>query len=256
MFQTILINPILNGLIWFYDVIPGHDLGVAIILVTVIIKVLLFIPSLSSIRSQHQLQSIQPKVDAIRKKYTNREEQGRKLMELYKENKVNPFSSCLPLLIQLPIIWALFRAFLVIQRVDPTTGLLTADDLSHLYGYLQVKYATMSINTSFFGLIDLAATKNYILAGLAGLFSFLQVRMMQTKKPAIKSEGSKDENIASIMSKQTTYILPIITIFFGIQFPAGVTLYWLVSTLFQVGQQWYFKKRHAIPSVKEETSKV
>lgn len=255
MFQTILINPILNALIWFYDVIPGNDLGVSIILVTLVIKVLLFLPSLSSIRSQHQLQSIQPRVDAIRKKYTNKEEQGRKLMELYKENKVNPFSSCLPLLIQLPIIWALFQAFLVIQRIDDG-GLLATDDISHLYGYLQVKYSSTPINTSFFGLVDLAATKNYVLAVLAGAFSFLQVKMMQAKKPAIKSEGSKDENVASIMSKQTTYLLPIITVFFGIQFPAGVTLYWVVSTLFQIGQQWYFKKRHVIPSVKEEIPKV
>jgi len=79
---------------------------------------------------------------------------------------------------------------------------------------------------------------------------------MQTKKPAIASDGAKDENIASIMSKQTTYLLPIITIFFGIQFPAGVTLYWIVSTLFQIGQQWYFMKRHAVPSVTEELTKV
>jgi len=256
MFQTILVNPILNALIWLYDVIPGNDLGVSIILVTLIIKGILFLPSLSSIRSQHQLQSIQPRVDAIRKKYTNREEQGKKLMELYKQNKVNPFSSCLPLLIQLPIIWALFRAFLVIQRVDPATGLLAASDISNLYGYLQAKYATLPIDTSFFGIINLAATKNYILAVLGGALSFWQVRMMQTKKPAITSNGAKDENIASIMSKQTTYLLPIITIFFGIQFPAGVTLYWVVSTLFQVGQQWYFKKRHVVPSVKEEMSKV
>jgi YidC/Oxa1 family membrane protein insertase len=231
-----------------YDVLPGHDLGVAIIILTVLIKAILFLPSLSSIKSQHQLQDIQPKVDAIRKKYTNKEEQGRKLMELYKENKVNPLSSCLPLLIQIPIIYALFRVFSVITKVDPGTGLLPPDQLQHLYGYLQVKFTTFSVHTSMFGFIDLAATKNYIMAILAGAASFYQVRMMQSKKPAIKSEGSKDESVASMMNKQTTYILPIITVFFGISFPTGITLYWLVSTLFTIAQQYYFIKRHKHPS--------
>lgn len=253
MFQTILINPLLNALVWLYDVIPGHDLGVAIILLTLIIKGILFLPSLSSIRSQHQLQDLQPKVDAVRKKYkNNKEEMGKRLMELYKENKVNPLSSCLPLLIQLPIIFALFRAFLVIQRIDVDTGFLAPDDLSHLYGYLQTKYATTSINANFLGFVDLAATKNYILAGLAGIFAFIQARMMQARKPAIQTEGSKDESMAAAMSKQTSYILPVITLFFGYTFPAGVTLYWVVSTLFQVGQQWIFIKRHKHPTAVEE----
>lgn len=257
IFQTILVNPFLNALVWLYDVLPGSDLGVAIIVLTLAVRALLFLPSLSSIKAQHQLQALQPKVEAVRKKYaTNKEEQGRKLMELYKQNKVNPFSSCLPLLIQLPIIFALFRAFLVIQNVNVETGLLSETDVSHLYGWLQAKYASTSIDTSFFGLFDLAATRNYVLAVLAGVFAFLQTKMMQSRKPVVKSEGAKDESIAAAMTKQTTYILPAITIFFGISFPAGVTLYWTVSTLFQIGQQWYFIKRHKIPSAEEEAGKV
>lgn len=253
MFQTYLVNPLLNLLIWLSDVIPGHDLGVAIIILTLLIKLALFFPSLSSIKSQHQMQDIQPKVDAIRKKYANnKEELGKRLMAVYKENKVNPLSSCLPLLIQLPIIFALFRAFLVIQRIDVDTGLLASTDLSHLYGYLQTKYATVAINTNFLGFVDLAATKNWILAGLAGIFAFIQARMMQSRKPVIKSEGAKDESMAAAMQKQTAYILPFITVFFGYTFPAGVTLYWVVSTLFQVAQQWFFIKRHKHPSAVEE----
>lgn len=248
MFQTILVNPLLNGLIWLYDVVPGSDLGIAIILLTLIIKLLLFWPSRSSIKSQHQLQDLQPRVDAIRKKYANnKEEMGKRLMELYKQNKVNPLSSCLPLLIQLPIIYALFRAFLVIQNISPETGLMSPDDLSHLYGYLQTKYATTPVDTSFLGMVNLAEAKNYVFAALAGIFAFIQTRMMQSRKPAIKSEGSKDESIAATMTKQTTYILPIITLFFGYTFVAGITLYWIVSTLFQVGQQWLFMKRHKHP---------
>jgi YidC/Oxa1 family membrane protein insertase len=135
----------------------------------------------------------------------------------------------------------------VISKIDGTTGLLPPDQLQHLYGYLQAKYATTSISTDFLGFVDLAATKNYILAVLAGAFSFYQVRMMQSRKPAIKTPGSRDESIAALMSKQTTFVLPILTVFLGVSFPAGITLYWLFSTLFTIGQQWYFIKRHKHP---------
>jgi len=255
-FSTILINPLLNALIWLYDVIPGHDMGVAIILLTLVIKIVLFLPSLSSIKSQHQLQSIQPKVDAIRKKYASSKDiMGQKLMELYKENKVNPFSSCLPLLIQLPIIWALFRVFMDIQKVD-AAGVLTPDIAHSLYGWLQAKYTTLPIDKMFLGFVDLSATKNYILAVLAGGLSFLQAWMMQSRKPAVKTEGAKDENIAAAMTKNTMYLLPIMTVFFGISFPAGVTLYWVASTAFTIIQQWYFIRRHKSPTVEQEMNKV
>ncbi len=252
MFQTILVTPMLNALMWLYDVLPGRDLGVAIILLTLIIKGILYIPSISSIRAQHKLQDLQPKVDAVRKKYaSNKEEMSRKLMEVYKENKVNPFSSCLPLLIQLPIIYALFRVFLVIKTIDPGTGLLAPDQLAHLYGPLHDKFMALRVSTKFLGFMDLAATKNYVLAVLAGVFSFWQVRMMQSQKPAIKSEGSRDESMAAMMNKQTTYILPAITVLFGISLPAGITLYWVVSTLFTVGQQALIIKRHKHPGAGE-----
>ena len=256
-FQVIFINPMLNAMMWLVKVMPGHDLGVAIILVTLAIKLILFFPSLSSIKSQHQLQDIQPKVDAIKKKYAgNKEEMNKKMLEFYRENKVNPFSSCLPLLIQLPILYALIQVFYVIKRIDPGTHLLSLDDLKHLYEPLRVFFETSKINATFLGFIDLAATKNYVLAILSGVASYFQIRMMQSKKPEVKSEGSKDEGIASIMNKQTSYVLPAFTVILGISFPAGITLYWLASTVFTIIQQWYFIKRHKHPTVNQEVLKV
>lgn len=245
-FYTVLYEPLFNFLIWLYDVIPGDDLGVAIIILTLIIKLALFWPALKALRSQKALQEIQPKIEELRKKYADdKEELGKQIMAFYKENKVNPFSSCLPLLVQLPVLWALFRVFFGGLETDPTTGLLMAEQLEHLYGPLRDIYASTPVNTTSFGFLDLSASKTtagLVLAGLAGLFQFLQTKMLSAKRAPVKSKGAQDENMAAALNKQMLYVMPIITVWFGYTFPAGVTLYWLFSTMFTWGQQLIFLK--------------
>jgi YidC/Oxa1 family membrane protein insertase len=243
IFNLILYQPFFNALIFLYHYLPGLDLGWAIILLTIIIKFILFAPSYASIKSSASLQAMQPKLDALKKKYKdNREELGRQMMQLYKEHKVNPLSSCLPLLIQLPIIFALYRVFLAGVKLDPDTGLLMSDQLQHLYGWLREIYSHTPINTTFLGFIDLSATKNYVLALLAAGAQFWQSRMLMAKKPP-KVAGAKDENMAAGVNRSMTYFFPILIFYFGTVFPAGLTLYWFTSTLFQVGQQYYFLKK-------------
>jgi YidC/Oxa1 family membrane protein insertase len=238
-FNTVLYEPLFNGLIYIYDILPWKDLGIAIIILTLIIKFLLYLPSRSSIKAQKTLQETQPKLDAIKAKYKdNREEMGKQLMNFYKENKVNPFSSCLPLLIQLPILIALYRVFFGGLTTDGETGVLVADQVQHLYGYLKDVYTNTPINSMFLGFVDLADKGNYVLAFIAGGLQYLQGKMMMRKKPEISSKGSQDEGKAAAMNRQMMYIMPVITVIFGIQFPAGLTLYWAVSTLFQVVQQY------------------
>lgn len=243
LYNTLLYEPIFNALIFLYHVLPGHDMGIAIIVLTLAIKFLLFAPSLSALKAQKNLQDIQPQIDAIRAKYKdNKEELGKKLMEFYKHNKVNPFASCLPLLIQLPILIALYQAFFQGLQIDATTHLLSSDQVQHLYGWLSQVYTTTSIDTSFLGFVNLSATHNVVLAVLAGAAAFFQSKTMQAKRTAIKSPGAQDENTAAMINKQMMYFLPLLTVVFGYQFPAGVTLYWLVSTLFSLAQQLYFFK--------------
>ncbi len=111
-----------NGLIFLYDIL-GKNLGVAIIVFTVIIKFLLAWPSASFIRSQRKIQALQPKLNALKAKHKNdREGLAKATMELYKTSRVNPFSSCLPSLIQIPILFVLYRVFLSSLNPDPTTG--------------------------------------------------------------------------------------------------------------------------------------
>ena len=227
----------------FYKSIPGHDLGVAIIFVTIIIKFVLFFPSLSSIKSQKAMQDIQPKIDEIKKKYKdNKEQQSRELMQVYKQNKVNPFSSCLPLLIQLPILLALFRVFMGGLNTDPETGILVGDQLAHLYGPLRDYFTTTAISTKFLGLVELA-NPFWGFAILAAGFQFWQSKMIMVRKKVPKIPGAKDEGMAASMGKQMLYFGPILTLFIGFTFPAGLTLYWMFSTLFMVGQQYYFLRR-------------
>lgn len=254
-FYTVLYEPLFNLLIWLYDVIPGEDLGLAIIALTLIIKGILFWPALKGLRSQKALQDIQPKIEELKKKYADdKEELGKQIMAFYKENKVNPFSSCLPLLIQLPVLWALFKVFFGGLAADPQTGILAADQLEHLYGPLRDMYSVTPINQTLFGWVDLAANKNIILAVLAGGIQFLQSRMLMHKKQTVKSDGAKDENMAASINKQMMYMFPIITVVFGYQFPAGVTLYWLTSTLFTWVQQLIFLREKKKMKAEDESS--
>ena len=238
IFNIIFYQPILNLLVFLYNIVPGHDIGLAIIIMTVIIKLILLPLSKQSINSQKSLQELQPRIDEIKKKYAdNKEEQGRAMMQLYKQEKVNPFSSCLPLLIQLPFLWAVFMVF--------RDG-LSGQSLSLVYSFI---YQPEVINTTSLGFINLAKP-NVILAILAGLAQFWQAKMMITKRPEVRSSGAKDENMMAIMNKQMLYMMPALTVFIGLSFPGGLALYWLVTTLLTALQQLYlFKKKENIEKI-------
>lgn len=231
IFNVIFYQPILNLLVFLYNITPGHDIGVAIIAMTVIIKLILLPLSKQSIKSQKALQELQPKIDEIKKKYANdKAEQGKQMMELYKQEKVNPFSSCLPLLIQLPFLWAVFMVF----RAGLSNG-----SLDMVYSFI---YRPEAINTISLGFINLAKP-NYVLAILAGLAQFWQAKMMTTKRPDIRTNGAKDEDMMVIMNKQMLYFMPVMTVFIGLSFPGGLALYWLVTTLLTALQQLYLFKQ-------------
>lgn len=238
MFHSFFYQPIFNLLIWLYNIIPGHDLGLAIIALTVIIKLALLPLSKQSIKSQKALQELQPKIDEIKKKYADKkEEQAKAMMELYKREKVNPFSSCLPLLIQLPFLWAVFRVF--------RDG-LNGGALDSVYSFIS-RPETLKLTS--FGFLDLSQS-NMVLAVLAGLAQFWQAKMMSTKRPEIKSEGSKDENMMAIMNKQMLYFMPVLTVVICMRFPSGLALYWLTTTILTAFQQLYIFKRKEAKSDK------
>ena len=231
LFQEIFYRPILNFLVFLYNIIPGHDLGVAIILLTIVIKLVLHPLSLKSLKSQKELQEVQPKIDALKEQYKDdKEGLAKATMELYKEHKINPFSSCLPLLIQLPFLLAVYRVF--------RDGL--ANRLGLVYSFVP---KPETINAFSFGFLDLSKP-NIILAVLAGAAQFWQAKTMMAKAPKKAETNSKQPDMAAMMNKQMLYLMPALTIFIGVSLPGGLTLYWFVLTLLTALQQWFmFRKK-------------
>ena len=232
IFDALIYHPIYNTLVFFYNIIPGQDFGIAIILTTLLIKAL-FIPlSKKQIESQKKMQEIQPKLKEIQAKYKdNKEKQTKALMEVYKENKVNPFAGCLPLIIQFIVLIAIYR---VIMNISNGGFMISPADL---YGFVANPGA---VNHLFLYVVDISKP-NYVLALISAVAQYYQMKMLlQTQKltmltPSPAASGQPD--FASIMNKQMLYVLPVVAFFAGIQFPAALALYWFVSTLFMIFQQ-------------------
>jgi YidC/Oxa1 family membrane protein insertase len=229
LFHTIIYQPIYNALIFLYNIVPGHDLGIAIILLTIIIRVILYPLAKKQIESQAKMQELQPEIKKLQEKYKNdKERQGRELMNLYKEKKVNPASGCLPLVIQIVFIIALYRALVA--------G-INFSECKDLYSFVA---CPEKVATVFLGFLDLAKP-SLILAVLTAAAQYIQTKMMMGK---MKSSASSDKSdFAQVMNKQMLYLGPLLTLFIGAKFPAGLPLYWLVMTLFMIAQQYQTQKK-------------
>ncbi len=236
-YHYIFYQPLFNLLVALYNVIPGHDLGVAIVFLTIIIRLVLYPLSLQSIRAQRAMLDLQPKLDALKKQYgDNREKLAEETMRLYREEKINPLSSCLPLLLQLPFLIALYHVFR--DGTNPQS-------LSVLYPF--VHNPGLVSHIGFYGLLDLTATGNILIAVLAGLAQFWQAHMLMRRRPPVHNEATKDEDFAAVMNQQMTYVMPIATAWIAWRFAAGLGLYWFLSALLQALQQWYVFHRHTKP---------
>ena len=231
LFDAVVYHPVYNTLVFFYNIVPGQDFGIAIILTTLLIKAL-FIPlSKKQIESQKKMQEIQPKLKEIQAKYKdNKEKQTKALMEAYKENKVNPFAGCLPLIVQFIVLIAIYR---VIMNISNGGFMISQADL---YGFVA---NPGPVNHLFLHIMDISKP-NYILALLSAVAQYYQMKMLlQTQKitSLVPAPTSGQPDFASIMNKQMLYVLPVVAFFAGIQFPAALALYWFVSTLFMIFQQ-------------------
>lgn len=227
IFNIILYRPIFNAFVFLYNVLPGHDVGLVILAITILVRLILYPLTSSSIKAQRSLQELQPKMDAIKKQYADdKQKQTQAIMELYKNNKVNPFTSCLPLLIQLPILIALYAVL--------RDGLASNNLSSALYHFVA---NPGTINQVSLGLFNMAKP-NIVLAVLAGLAQFWQAKTLSRKQPPKNAgPGSKDEDMMAMMNKQMLYLMPAMTVLIGIGIPAGLTLYWFFSTVLMALQQ-------------------
>ena len=223
VFNVFLYQPLLNALILLYQYIPGHDFGIAVIVLTVIIRILFYPLTAQSIRSQKKMAELQPKLQKIQQEHKdNKEKQTKAMMELYRKEKFNPFSGCLPLLIQLPILIALYQVFW--KGFQP-------EQLNFLYSFIT---SPGEINPIFLGVVNLS-NPNIVLAVVAGIAQFFQSKTMAPKKSAKTKAGGSQ--ISQMMQKQMLYIFPVVTFFILCQLPAALGLYWITTAVISVIQQ-------------------
>ncbi len=229
IFNAILYRPIFNVLVLFYNYLPGKDFGISIILLTLIIRLILYPTSAKAIKSQKTLNQIQPKIKEIQEKYKdNKEKQAEEIMNLYKKEKFNPFGGCLPILIQLPILIALFQVL--------KAG-FSPEQLAVVYNFIPTPE---KINPLFLGIVNLTEV-SIVIALFAGVLQFFQTKMMSMNKKE-KKKGNKKGDFASMMQKQMLYFFPFITFFILLRLPSAIGLYWIVNSLFSIGQQYLIFK--------------
>ena len=224
-FNAVFYKPILNALIFLTAVLPGHDLGLAVILLTVIIRTLMFPMTHKMLKTQHAMKIIEPEVKKIYADKKNKEDQAKALMELYKKHGINPLSGFFILLIQLPILFAMYQVFLY--------GLpFPAGDV---YPFLKIPE---NINTMFLGFISLTSA-NIGLSALAALSQFWQAKLAIPPKTTPPAKG----DMAQAMQWQMLYVFPFIIFILGFKLPAAVSLYWTAMNVFAIVHEARVRKK-------------
>lgn len=233
LFHVALYQPMFNIFVGLYNIIPGHDVGIVIFVITLAVRALVYPLTTSSIKAQRSLQELQPKLEALKQKYANdKQAQAQATMELYKNHQVNPLTSCLPMLVQLPILIALY---LVLRD-----GLASKDIAASLYAFV---HNPGFINPVSLGIFDLAQPST-VFSLLAGAAQFWQARgLMKKTPPPGAGAGAKDETMMAMMNKQMLYVMPALTAIIGFRLPSGLTLYWFVSTTLMALQQQLLAKK-------------
>lgn len=231
-FKTIIYIPLYNLLVLFLN-IDWIDAGVAAVVLTVLVKMVLYPLTKKSIVTQVRMKEKEKELADIKKKYKDRQEQAVKVMEFYKENNINPFSGILGILLQIPIIYSLFYIF-------SRSGLPTID-LNILYPFIKVP---ASVSMNFLGLVDISQ-KSLILAVFAALSTFWQMRLAApaAADPNASMGRINAEDFSKMMAKQMKYTMPIIVFLVSWQTSGALALYWFVSNLVGLGQELYIKKR-------------
>ncbi len=226
LFHAIFYRPLLNGLLFLTSILPFHDLGFAIILLTIIIRLMMFPLTHKTLRTQHIMKKLEPEIKKIKEGNKSREEEARATMELYKAHGINPFSGFLALFIQFPLLIALYQVFwkgLPFSKED-------------IYKFLPIP---TYINTHFLGFIPL--DKGSIgMAALAALSQYWQARLAMPPKSNTLSQQKSDP--AALMQKQMLYMFPVLIFILGFRLPAAVSLYWTAMNIFAIVHEAIVRK--------------
>jgi YidC/Oxa1 family membrane protein insertase len=222
LFNILIYYPLINLLTFLIWLTPGHYAASGIILLTLLVRFILLIPSKRAAQTQRRMQQLAPLIAELKVEYGD-DKQGLAVaqMDLYKKNGVNPFGNCVTLLIQLPILITLYSAI--------RNG-LTANN-PHIYQWLS---QPTFIDPNFFGISLLNPDPTYLIPVVAAIAQYIQIKMT-LPAPALATAGTQDPAVAT--QRMMLYLIPILTVAFASSLPAGVALYWVVTTLFGIVQQ-------------------
>lgn len=257
LFRLSITQPLFNALVFLIEVLPTHSLGWAIILLTIGVRLLLFMPNQKAMKSQRKLQKLQPHIQSLRKKYKdNQQMMAMETMALYKKHKINPMSSCLPMLLQMPFLIGIY--------------LVVKDGLSpHLNHLLYSFHAgvDLSIVDTYFAGLDLEIPNILVLPVLVAAAQFVAIKLSLTaakknqpakaveKKKKAEKEAAPDMTAQmEQMQKMMLWLMPLMIGFFTATFPAAVGIYWLTSTVFGIGQQKLVNWQLDRPQVRRKDS--
>jgi len=234
VFHAIIYNPLYNGLIFLVNIIPTHDVGLAVVALTVVVRFVVYPLSKRAVQSQLAMKKITPEVEELKKKYKkNSPEQTKAVFALYKERDIHPFAGAGLMLVQLPVLIALFWIF--------ATGGLPTVDTQLLYSFIP---RPETVNMLFVGLIDMGAKHNIPLAVLTALTQLAYSRLSmgpRAGKTAIEESLSSD--MAKSFDLQARYVLPAIIGFVAYSVVAAAPLYYVTSNLFMIGQEYLAGRR-------------
>ncbi len=233
MFNSIWMNffyePLYNALVFLISHVPWSDVGIAVVVLTILVKIITFPLTQKSLRSQIKMREIEPELETIKNQYPNKEEQAKKTFELYKKHNINPLSGCLVLIIQLPILIALYKVFY--------SGFTFNESLMYSF----VKYPE-HLNTLFLGIIDIAK-KSIVLAILAGITQFLQVRISMPVYKKKEGDQSFKGELMKSMNMQMRYVMPVFIAFVAYSTSGAIALYLVVNNVVSIIQELIIKKK-------------
>ncbi|MDA1060686.1 MAG: YidC/Oxa1 family membrane protein insertase [bacterium] len=233
LWNGLFYRPIYNALIFIASVIPGHSLGLAIILLTLIIRTILLIPSQKAMKSQRKMQEVQPRLQKIKEKYKGDQQKiAMETMALWKDAKVSPFGSCLPLLLQFPFLIAVF--YVVQNGLNPDSVFLFYTDYNG--------FSLHDIGTNFLGVLELTKPNIYVLPLIIGGLQFFQMKLAMANKNKKTTKKDKKSDEMAMATNMMTYVMPVMIAVFTASLPAGVGIYWGTSTAYGIVQQLFVNK--------------
>jgi len=215
-FLASIVSKMVTGLYHFLGSAGIPNYGLAIVLMTIIIKIILFPLTKKQLESTRAMMEIQPKMNELQQKYKyDKEKLNQELAKLYQEHHVNPLAGCLPLLIQMPILFGIYYAIRDYQYEGPA-NFLWMENIAN-------------------------PDPLYILPVLSAITTFIQTKQSM---PATKKDTSSDSGLAGMMQgKMMQYFMPLFIGYISLQFPAGLVLYWIVMNIMQIGQQAYLNAK-------------